>query len=343
MRAAVFHRPGERLAIEDRQRPIAEPGDLVLKVAYVGICGSDLHATEKSLFPLDAGTVLGHEFAGEIVESGDPDWKPGERAIGIPLQPCSDCRQMGTCRDGLGILCPRNRIVGMSASVPGAYAEYVRLPAKQALRVPDDLGLREAALTEPLAVGAHAVLLAGSIVGARVLVIGAGPIGLAVSAFAQFAGARQVGVSEIDPTRRQRAVHAGATVLLDPGSEEIGAAFAAAVGGPPEVIFECVGAPGLLGTCMDVAAIHGRIVVVGVNRHEDTVLPRIGIRKELSIRFALGYTPEDFALVLDLVTTRRIDPAAFISGVIGLDELPEMFERLRRPNPHAKILIDPSR
>lgn len=343
MRAAVFHAPGEKLAIEDRQRPIAEAGDLVLKVAYVGICGSDLHATEPSLFPLDRGTVLGHEFSGEIVESGDPAWKPGERAIGIPLRPCGDCRQLGACRDGLGILCPRNRIIGLSASAPGAYAEYVSLPAGQALRVPDGLGLREAALTEPLAVGAHAVLLAGPIVGARVLVIGAGPIGLAVAAFARFAGAREVAVSEIDPTRRQRAVHAGATVLLDPGSEEIASTFAAAVGGPPDVIFECVGAPGLLRTCMDLATIHGRIVVVGVNRHEDTILPRIGIRKELSIHFSLGYVPADFTLVLDLVTTGRIDPAAFVSAVIGLDELPDMFERLRRPNPHAKVLVDPSR
>lgn len=342
MRSAVFRAVGEKLAIEDRQRPTAAPGEIVLKVAYAGICGSDLHATEPSPVPLDPGTVLGHEFAGEVVESGSPDWREGDRAIGVPLRECDECRPLGACRDGLGILCPRNRIVGFSADVPGAYAEYVRLGARHALRVPDTVGLREAALVEPLAVGAHAVRIAGSLYGARVLVVGAGPIGLAVAAFARFAGARTVAVSEIDPTRRERAVHVGASVLLDPAAEAIGPTFARASGGAPEAIFECVGAPGLLRECMALAPVHGRIVVVGVNRGEDTVLPRVGIRKELAIRFALGYVPEDFALVLELIEAGRIDPAAFVSSVIGLDALPEMFERLRRPNPHAKVLIDPS-
>jgi (R,R)-butanediol dehydrogenase/meso-butanediol dehydrogenase/diacetyl reductase len=343
MRAAVFHAPGRKLAIEDRQRPMAAPGEIVLKVAYAGICGSDLHATEPNPAPLEAGTVLGHEFSGEVVDSADAAWREGDRVIGVPLQPCDECRPLGDCKDALGILCPRNRIVGLAAAVPGAYAEYVRLGARQALRVPDGLGLREAALTEPLAVGAHAVLVAGSLIGCRVLVIGAGPIGLAVAAFARFAGARVVAVSEIDPTRRERAVHVGATALLDPRAEPVGPAFALAAGGPPEVIFECVGAPGLLRECMALAPVRGRLVVVGVNRGEDAILPRVGIRKELSIRFALGYDRGNFGLVLDLVASGRIDPAAFISGVIGLDELPDMFERLRTPNPHAKVLIDPSR
>jgi (R,R)-butanediol dehydrogenase / meso-butanediol dehydrogenase / diacetyl reductase len=174
-------------------------------------------------------------------------------------------------------------------------------------------------------------------------VVGAGPIGLAVTAFARFAGARAVAVSEIDPTRRERAVHVGATALLDPSVEEVGPSFVRATGDAPNVIFECVGAPGLLRDCMALAPVHGQVVVVGVNRGEDTVLPRVGIRKELTVRFALGYTREDFALVLDLLASGRIDASMFISTVIGLDQLPEMFERLRRPNPHAKVLIDPSR
>lgn len=343
MRAAVFNAIGERLAIEDRQRPTAEPGEIVLKVAYAGICGSDIHATEPSPVPLEPGTILGHEFAGEVVESASPEWSAGDAVIGVPLRECDDCRPLGQCKDGLGIHCPRNRIVGMSAGVPGAYAEFVRLGAKQALRVPEGLSLKAAALTEPLAVGAHAVRLAGSLYGARVLVIGAGPIGLAVAAFARFAGARHVAISEIDPTRRERAANVGATVLLDPVAEDIGTAFAAATGGTPEVIFECVGAPGLIKACMQLAPLRGRIVVVGVNRGEDVIFPRVGIRKEVMLQFVLGYVREDFALALDLMKSGRIEPDTMISAVIGLDALPDMFDRLRRPNPHAKVLIDPSR
>ncbi len=338
MRAAVFHDVGEKLTIEDRQRPVAEPGSLILKVAYAGICGSDIHATEKSLVPLEKGTVLGHEFAGEVVESASPDWVAGDRVIGVPLRECDACRPIGHCKDGLGILCVKSRIIGMSAGLPGAYAEYVRLGAGHALRVPANVSLKAAALTEPLAVGAHAVRLAGSIYGRRVLVVGAGPIGLAVLLFARFAGARSVAVSELDPDRRQRAADLGATSIIDPGSEPL-----ARVGGALEVIFECVGAPGLIRECMDLLPVHGHLVVVGVNRGEDTIQPRVAIRKELRIQFALGYQSEDFSLVLDLMAGGRIDAEALVSRVIGFTELPDMFERLRRPNPDAKVLIDPTR
>lgn len=333
MRAAVFHGVGRKLEIEERQRPVAEPGGVVVRVAYAGICGSDLHATEASLVPLEPGTVLGHEFAGTVVESQAAEWQVGDRVIGVPLRECDECRPAGVCRDGLGILCPRNRIVGMSAAVPGAYGEFVALGGRHALRVPDGIGLREAALAEPLAVGAHAVRLAGSLYGREVLVVGAGPIGLAVVAFARFAGARAITVSEIDPVRRARAQAFGATRLLDPGTAALPAA---------EVIFECVGVAGLLQACIAVAPVRGRVVVVGVNRGEDTILPRVAIRKELSLQFVLGYQHEDFALVLDLMAQGRIDAASLVTRVIGLDDLPEVFERLRRPGPDAKVLVDPS-
>lgn len=343
MRAAVFRAVGEPLTVEQRQRPALEPGSIVVQVAYAGICGSDLHATEPSLVPLEPGTVLGHEFAGIVADSAVPEWQAGDRVIGVPLRECDDCRPQGLCRDNLGILCPRNRIVGMSAAVPGAYAEYVRIGARHALRVPDGIGLQAAALAEPLAVGAHAVRLAGSLYGKRVLVVGAGPIGLAVIAFARFAGAVGITASEIDPVRRKRAEAFGATALLDPGQERLPSAHARLGTPAPDVIFECVGLPGLLQDCIALAPTRGRVVVVGVNRGEDVILPRQAIRKELALQFVLGYQHEDFALVLDLLAHGRIDADALVSRIIGLDELPATFEQLRRPGPDAKVLIDPAR
>lgn len=343
MRVAVFRHEGSPLGIEDRQTPTARPGELVVQVAYCGICGTDLHATEKSAVSLEAGTVLGHEFSGVVAESAAPGWRRGERIIGLPLYECDECRPLGGCRDRLGILCGRTKVIGLAADVPGGYGEYLTLPAHNALRVPDSLDLRDAALSEPLSVGAHAVRLAGALLGGRVLVIGAGPIGLAVTVFARLAGARHLIVSELDPVRRNRAGTLGASAVLDPEAEPVAAAFARMTGGPPEVIFECVGAPGLLRHAIDLAPVHGRIVVVGVCRHEDSILPRIAIRKELTVRFVLGYTREEFELVLDLLAARRIDANKLVSDVIGLDALPELFESLRRPNPRAKVLIDPRR
>lgn len=343
MRAAVFHGVGSKLTIDERQRPVAEDGGLVLKVAYCGICGSDIHATERTVAPLDPETVLGHEFAGEVVESRSPDWHAGDRVIGVPLRECDECRPLGRCKKDLGILCDQNKVIGMSAALPGAYAEYVRLGAGHAIRVPGEVSFKAAALTEPLAVGAHAVRLAGSLYGRQVLVVGAGPIGLAVIALSRFAGARNVVVSEIDPTRRARAASLGASATIDPKAESVRSALDRVSGGTPEVIFECVGAQGLLRECIDLAPTHGSVVVVGVNRNEDTIVPFVAMRKELTLKFVLGYQTEDFVLVLDLMATGRIDAEALISSVVGLDDLPETFERLRRPNPDAKVLIDPSR
>jgi (R,R)-butanediol dehydrogenase / meso-butanediol dehydrogenase / diacetyl reductase len=334
MRAAVFHATGERLAIEDRQMPTARPGDLVLRVAYCGICGTDIHATEPSAQPLEAGTVLGHEFAGEVAESGVAGWRAGDRVIALPLAECDECRPLGFCRDRLGILCTRTSVIGLTAATPGGYAEYVRVGAHNALRVPDGLDLRLAALTEPLSVGAHAVRMAGGMLGARVLVIGAGPIGLAVTMFARASGARSIDVSEPDTMRRERAAALGATAVHDPASPHL-ARLA------PDVIFECVGVPGMLRLCIDLAPVHGRIVVVGACRRDDSILPRVALRKELCVQFVLGYTRDEFALVLDMLADGRIEASALITSVIGLDALPETFESLRHPNPQAKVLIDP--
>ena len=332
MRAAVFHRPGEKLSIEDRQTPVARPGDIVMKVAYCGICGSDLHATEPGPTSLETGTVLGHEFSGVVTESASAGFQPGDRVIGLPLQECDECRPSGLgCRDRLGILCPRNRIIGLGAAVPGAYAEYLRMPAHHAIKIPAGLDLKHAALTEPLAVGAHAVRAAGRLLCARVLVIGAGPIGLAVTLLAQLAGAAEVVVSEIAAGRRAKAASIGAKVV-DPTVEQPRSA---------EIIFECVGVPGLLRQCIDLAPLHGRIVVVGVCRGEDQIFPRVALRKELSIQFVLGYTRDEFVMVLDMLGSGRIDAGPMITGVVGLDDTPSMFEALRKPGDYAKVLIDP--
>jgi threonine dehydrogenase-like Zn-dependent dehydrogenase len=332
MRAIVFKAEGQPLGIEDRQTPVAQSGDIVLKVAYCGICGSDLHATEPSPTPLEPGTVLGHEYAGIVTQSASPLFSAGDRVIGLPLRECEDCRPSGTgCRDRLGIHCPRNRIIGLAASESGAYAEYLAMPAHHAIKVPDGLDLRLAALTEPLAVGLHAVQAAGSLLGARVLVVGAGPIGLAVILFARAAGAREIVVAEPGAGRRALAVRLGAK-----GVESADAAA------NPAFIFECVGVPGVLAQCMRVAPLHGRIIVVGVCRVEDRVMPRVAIRKELLLQFVLGYTREEFAMVLAMLASGQIDAAPLITGVIGLDAVPSTFEALRRPGSHAKVLIDPS-
>jgi len=151
MRAAIFHELGKPLRVETVDKPQAGPGEIVLKVHYCGICGSDLHSTHPGVFVVPNGTILGHEFAGEIVESGAPGWKVGEMATALPNNACEDCRKLGLgeCKDNLGIMCPKNTLTGFNPSAQGAYAEFVKFGAKEALRLPTAVKSREGAAVEP--------------------------------------------------------------------------------------------------------------------------------------------------------------------------------------------------
>ncbi|MFN3642868.1 MAG: zinc-binding dehydrogenase [Gemmobacter sp.] len=342
MKAAVFEGLGKPLAVRDVQRPVAQAGQVVLRVEFCGICGSDLHATHPGVFVVPEGTVLGHEFAGEVVESRDPAFAPGDRVTAVPVNACADpaCQALGACKDALGILCPQNRITGLAVDVPGAYAEMIAVGARQVVRLPDAVSMQQGALVEPLAVGLHAVRVSRVGLGSRVLVIGAGPIGLSVTAFARAAGARAVVVSERNDTRRAIAARMGATATLA-APENLAAAFAEAAGAPPDVIFECVGAPGLIQICIEASRPRGQIVVVGVLMNPDTIVPISGILKEIDLQFILGYHDEDFAIVLDALASGRIDAAPMVTDVVGLEDLPEAFEALRSPTTQVKVLIRP--
>ncbi len=337
MRAAFFHGIGQPLSVEQVPEPLPEPGEIVLAVGACGICGSDLHASEVPDYGLKPGTVLGHEFAGTVVRSADPAWQPGDRAAVIPFALCAECEPAGECRDGLVPVCTRMRGLGFSPAAPGGYAQQVKARGSQALRLPDSVSLQDGALLEPLAVAQHAVALAGVRAGMTVLVVGAGPIGLGVAAIAALVGA-VVTVSEPAAGRRERALRVGAAAVLDPVAEDPAPAFRAA-----EVIIECVGIPGMLQRCVEMARPHGRIVVVGVCMEEDRIRPRMAIRKELALQFAFAYTRDDFAAVLDHLAAGRLRGGDFVTSVIGLDALPETFEALRRPSAEVKVLVDPTR
>lgn len=343
MKAAVFHALGQPLAIETVKKPEAGPGEIVVKVHYCGVCGSDLHATHPGVFVVPDGTILGHEFAGEIVDSGAPGWKVGEMATALPNNACEDCRKQGLsqCKDQLGILCPNNTLTGFHPSAQGAYAEYVKFSAVEALRLPAAVKSREGATVEPLAVGLHAVTRGKVAMGERVLIMGGGPIGLAVTLFSKLAGARDVIVSEYAPARREAAGALGATAVIDPGREEVGPAFQQRAGGPPDIIFECVGVPGMIQTCVDLSRPYGRMVVVGVCMVEDKMVPMSAIFKEVNIQFILGYGRPDWRLVLDLLDAGRVDPRPMITDVVSLEELPAAFEALRKPSAQIKVMVRP--
>ncbi len=340
MRAAVFREMGKPLAIENVADPEPGPHDLILKVRNCGICGSDLHMTEPtSLMPLMAGSVMGHEFAGEVVAAGRDaaGWKIGDRVAGFPYICCGDSRP---CRNLVlgSTLCSKGMAIGLGQS-HGAYAEYVRVGASGAYRLPECVSFREGAMIEPLAVGLHAVDMARMPRGATVLVIGAGPVGLATMLWANFLGARHVIVSERAESRQKMAARFGATDAID-SAQPLSPQVEKIAGKSADIIFECVGAPGLIGSTMIEAPRGCRIVIAGVCQQPDTIMPLMGILKELELQFVLGYRPADFDYVISMIASGRVQVAHMITDVVDLDALPSAFEELRRPTRQCKVMLE---
>jgi len=339
MKAAVFKGTGQALAIEDIPDPIPGPRDLIMKVADCGICGSDLHMTEPGPFTIPGGAVMGHEFAGEVVAVGKEmagRWKEGDRITALPYIACGQCAR---CLRGDGFRCDKVEAMGLG-QVPGAYAEYARVGGDQAFRLPASVSFREGAMVEPLAVGLHAVNKARLERGAAILIIGAGPVGLSVALWARFFGVQHVVVSERAAARRDMALRFGATHVLD-GGMGVSDQFQKIAGRPPDIIFECVGAPGVLQETIMLAPSDGQIIVVGVCSQPDTIMPVMAILKEIDIRFVLAYRPADFRFVIDMIASNRIDALLMLTDTVGFDGFPSAFEALRKPAHQCKVLLEP--
>lgn len=337
MKAAVFHEIGQPLRIESVPDPTPGPKELVLRIRNSGICGSDLHLSEREN-GLPNGTVMGHEFSGEVMAIGGEakgDWREGERVCSLPLISCGVCQP---CLSGDGARCVSFEDIGVGAN-PGGYAEYVRVSSHETMRLPEAVDYRSGAAVEPLAVGLHGVHKANLQGGENVLVIGAGPIGLATAMWARFFGARHVVVSEQAAGRLALAGKFGATGGIDASKEDVRQAYAAIAGAKPDVIFECVGVPGVLQSCIKMAPVYGRIVIIGVCMVPDTIAPLNAIVKELQLNFVYYYRRQDFQFTLDMLATGRVDAQAMITEEIGFDRFPEAFEALKSPSANCKVQL----
>ena len=345
MRAAVL-RGGAMLVRDDVPEPEPALGQVLVQVKACGICGSDLHFTKHGQTMLDLGdemegvpdmgdarldtgrdVFMGHEFAAEILDVG-PDTvapPPGTLVTSLPVM---------LTMTGL-------RNLAYSNDLPGGYAERMLLSAPLVLEVPNGLDPRHAALTEPTAVGLHAVNRSRIAAGEGALVLGCGPVGLAVIAVLAQRGIEPIVAADPSPARRAVAAGMGAHEVVDPGVEPAFDAWARAGGGRQLVVFEAVGVPGMLADTMRRAPARSRVLVVGVCMERDTITPFFGIAKELTIDFALAYDPAEFAESLRFIAEGEIDVTPMITGEVDLDGLPGAFEDLAHPDRHCKILVVP--
>lgn len=348
MRAAVLNQ-GEILVRDDVEEPTPGFGQVLVEVKACGICGSDLHfathgadmlALGKQIegmpdlggtrdeVDLDRDVFMGHEFAVEVLDVG-PDTEPavpvGALATSIPIL-------MGA--DGIAPIVYSN-------SVKGGYGERMLLSAPLLLAVPNGLPAEQAALTEPMAVGLHAVNKGGLEPGQGAIVLGCGPVGLAVIAALAARGVEPIVAADLSPARRRIAEAMGAQVVVDPREETGWAAWSRSASGRPPVVFEAIGVPGILDDILRAAPAQSRVVVVGVCMEHDTINPFFGISKELNVQFCLGYDPMEFAQSLHSIAEGDIDVTPMITGTVGLDGVPQAFADLGDPEEHCKILVVP--
>ena len=355
MRAAVT-RDGA-LVVDSVADPSPGPGHVVVRSLAAGICGSDLHALAD--FPhftelmasvgaptpdASGDTVFGHEFCAEVVEYG-PD-TTGTQPVGSRI--CSVPVLFG----------PRGpEQIGYSSLYPGALAEHLVVQELLMVPVPDSLATDLAALTEPLAVGEHAVGLARLEAGQPCLVVGCGPVGLAVIAALKGRGHGPVLAADFSATRRRLAEAFGADEVIDPADgsphERWGAlgvpttlleravASMAGTEPPSPVIFEAVGLPGMLQSLIAEAPPKSRVVVVGVCMHTDAIEPFMAVTKEIELVFSFGYSPAEFTATLGRLAAGVPGADRLITSSVDLAGAPDAFDRLRTPGEHGKIVVHP--
>jgi threonine dehydrogenase-like Zn-dependent dehydrogenase len=371
---------GGKLEVIDVAAPRPADGQLVLDVQRCGICGSDLHAKDHAdeledvttalsypdFMRGDTPVVMGHEFCGEVAEHGRrvaKEFKVGATVVSFPL-----VRAKG------GV-----HLTGFSPLAPGAYAEQVLAEASLSFIVPNGLSADIAALTEPMTVALHAVRR--SDIGKRdvAIVVGCGPIGLAVICHLKARGVHTIVASDFSSARRALATRCGADVVVDPAVDspyaaasskgfvtdapalyELGvgsmeklrrlpgwshvyrAVDALGAASPKRpVIFECVGVPGMIDGIIGAAPLNSRVVVVGVCMGDDTLRPALANGKEIDLRFVFGSTPLEFRDTLYMLADGKLDASPLITGTVGLDGVAGAFTALGDPETHAKILIDP--
>lgn len=348
MRSAVL--TGGRMVVRaDLPEPVPGPGQVLVQVQACGICGSDLHfarhgaqmtaltdemedltqaaAPARARIDVSRDVYMGHEFAAEVLEVG-----PGAVA------------EVGSLVTSVPVLVDAAggvRPIVYSNTVHGGYSERMLLSAPLLLPVPNGLPAVHAALTEPTAVGLHAVNRSGIAAGDGALVLGCGPVGLAVIASLRLRGIETIVAADFSPARRALAAQQGAQVTVDPREESGWAAWARLARGRSLVTFEAVGVPGMLNDVLRRAPAQSRVVVVGVCMEPDAINPYYAIGKELNVQFVLGYSPEEFAASLRAIAEGEIDVAPLVTATVGLDEVAWAFDALGDPQAHCKIVVTP--
>lgn len=346
MKVAVYEGV-KSIRLQERPNPKPAPGEVIIKIKYCGICGTDVHAyLHEGLLP--PGLVLGHENVGTIAEIGEgvEGWKVGERVVAGPPGLCGECYY---CKHGYPTLCETgfSRTNGLALGHDGGMAEYMRVrePKTRLYRIPDSVSFEDAVLIDPMAVGLRGILQSKFQLGDNVVVVGAGVIGLGTIQWLKLGGARHITVLQPSPRKRELALKFGADVGLNPLEE--GAAVREKVmalygGIGADIVFECAGTPQALQTALSVVRGAGQVLVLGVSGEPTPLVEAMLVQRETEIKATLAYGEDEIRLCLDFLAQRRFNTEGMLSDIISLDDIVEKgFEKLASTKGLVKVVVAP--
>jgi threonine dehydrogenase-like Zn-dependent dehydrogenase len=325
MKAAIFKEKG-KLVVEEVPDPKPEVDEIILKVKYCAICGSDLHRYDHGM--MSPGLIMGHEYAGEVVEMGKNvnGFKKGDRLIRCTGQP-------NPGKEFINVP-PRfsAKVRGFGPQKPGAYAQYVAIHVNNAMRIPDGVSDLEASLVEPLTVAVHAVRQSQLRLGDKVVVLGGGPIGLLTQQCASLSGAAEVYLSEINATRIKAASQLGATRVLNARREDVVKEVEKITGIGADVAFECAGAKPTLQQALELVRMGGRVMLIALAWGQVDCLPVDWVGREVEMKTCYEYFNSEWVISMALMAAKKIKYEPMITKIIPLAQIDPIFKELLKPD-----------
>ena len=329
---SILYKGAHEVAAESKSIPEPGEGEVLIRVAYVGVCGSDMNIYQGVHPRAKAPLVMGHEFSG-LIEKGHPTLPKGTPVTAYPLLSCGHCEP---CRNGYAHVCNTLRLIGIDCD--GGMAEYVKVPVDLVMPIPPSLSLKHGAFIEPLAVGVHAVRRSGYRPGDRTVVFGAGPIGLCVAACLKYFGASSVIVVEANPHRLEVAKKLGFTTI-DAANEDVRARILEYTSGlNADLAYDCAAHPSVQTLLMDVIRVQGTAVIVGSYKKPPEVdLLKVEF-KELTVIGIRVYERRDFELSMNILESGFMDFELLLSEATP-EQAPEVFRSLLKGGETIKMLF----
>ena len=340
-RKAILSKPGS-MVFEESEMPVPGPGEVLIKVGRVGICGSDIHAFESGPFipPKDPSTKigLGHECSGVVAALGPgaDAFREGDRVTIEPGVPCGKCR---FCREGRYNLCIEMDFMATSPGYRGALAEYLTHPQSMTFRLPDGMDDVEGALVEPAAVGMHAALQANVRPGSKVAILGAGCIGLMTLQACRALGASEIVAIDLIEKRLQAATRLGATAAIDAGKSDTVEAVKSILGAlGADIVFETAGSRATAALAPSLVMRGGRIMIVGTIPG-DTPINFLKINREVTIQTVFRYANR-YPATIAAIASGRIDVTSMVTDKYDFSDIQRAFrESVDRKNEIIKSVV----